>query len=70
MFNPGFSSVTISNRAELDLVGPLPSLHKGGSIKSEISQQMMAVFEEDWKKIISSGLADLADKVKARVGGP
>lgn len=66
-FSPGFASVTISNRAAIDLNGPLPALNNGVQIKNETSESMMAVFEEDWKIIISKGLRDLSEKIRAKL---
>ncbi len=66
-FQPGFSSVTIWNREDITLAGPLPALGRGITVKGEVSEQMMAVFENDWRKIISRGLAEITEKVRAAV---
>lgn len=62
-FNPGFASVTVSNRSSVDLIGTLPELNGGRTVKSEVSESMMAVFEDDWKAIVAKGLRQLSTKV-------
>ena len=63
-FNPGFSSVTITNRASVGLAGALPALSGETTVKSEVSDKLMAVFEDDWTKIVSKGLAELTEKIR------
>lgn len=64
-FNPGFAQVTIKNRAAIDLAGPLPPLKDGVTIRSEVSEGMQAVFEDDWRQIAGKGLAEVAEKLQA-----
>ena len=64
-FNPGFSSVTITNRADVSIEGALPALNGGFVVTNETSAKLMAVFEEDWTKITTQGLAQLSEKVRA-----
>lgn len=63
-FNPGFAQVTIKNRAAIDLAGPLPPLKGGATIRSEVSEGMQAVFEDDWRKIAGKGLAEITEKLQ------
>ncbi len=69
-FSPGFFSVSINNRAEVDLSGPLPELGNGLTVHSDVTEELMAVFEEDWKNIATKGLSqtstNLADALLAR----
>ena len=64
-FNPGFASVTIKNRAAVDLAGAVPSLQNGVTVRNEVSESMQAVFEDDWRKIAGKGLAELSEKIQA-----
>lgn len=63
-FNPGFSSVTVKNRLDISLAGPLPALTGGIAVKGEVSEKMQTVFEDDWRKIVSKGLAEMSEKVR------
>ena len=64
---PGFGSITIYNRADVTLVGELPALSGGPTVRTEVAQPLQLVFEDDWRQIISRGLGDLVEKVRATV---
>lgn len=64
-FNPGFAQVTIKNRASIDVAGTLPPLKGGVTIRSEVSEGMQAVFEDDWRKIAGKGLVGITEKIQA-----
>ncbi|WP_316978949.1 hypothetical protein [Shumkonia mesophila] len=72
--NLGFWAVTVHCRAEVDLKGDLPALGGGLTIPAEVSEDMQAVFEEDWLRIAAKGrdrvsenvAQTLADKSKPR----
>lgn len=60
---PGLVQITIANRAEVTLRGSLPALAPDMTVHNETSEEMMAVFESDWQKLVAKGLDQLSDKV-------
>ncbi|MBE0531774.1 MAG: flagellar biosynthesis protein [Rhodospirillales bacterium] len=72
--NFGFWALTVHCRVEVDLKGNLPALGGGLTIPAEVSEDMQAVFEEDWQRIAAKGrdrvsenvAQTLADKPKPR----
>ena len=65
----GFSSLTIRNRANVNISGAVPALNGGMVATSEVSDKLMMVFEEEWTKIASRNLAQLSEKVRAGLSG-
>ncbi|MBW8906640.1 MAG: flagellar biosynthesis protein [Betaproteobacteria bacterium] len=63
-FSPGFAAVTLSNRAAVNLQGPLPPLEQGSAFRSEVSNNMQVVLESDWTEIVNKGLDALATAVR------
>jgi len=64
---PGFGKVTVYNRADVTLVGELPALSGGPTVRTEIVEPMQLVLEDDWREIIGRGLGDLVEKVRITV---
>jgi len=62
-FTPGVFQVTIANRADVTLSGPLPALAPDLTLHNDTTEEMMAVYESDWKKIVAKGLDQISDKI-------
>lgn len=58
-FQPGFWSVAIHCKAEVEVKAPLAGLQSGIAANATVEDHMQAVFESDWQKVASEGLADL-----------
>ena len=62
--NMGFWALTLSNRIEAEIRAPLPGIENGMTTKSEVSDTMVAIFEDDWSEIMAKGLADFQKKLE------
>jgi len=63
-FNPGFASVTLTNRAAVNLRGDVPPLAQGRTFSAETVESMQMVVDSDWTAIVNKGLDALAAKIK------
>jgi len=59
-FSPGFATVTLNNRAAVNLQGALPQLQQGRTFRTEVTNAMQVVLDSDWTDIVNKGLDELA----------
>jgi hypothetical protein len=64
-FSPGFWAITMNQRSEVKLSGPLPALQEGKVVTAEARDSRQAATESAWQEIVSKGMTELAKSVRA-----
>lgn len=66
-FQPGFWAVVVHCRAEVEVKAPLAGLESGMTAHVAVEDSMQAVFESDWQKVASKGLAQLTREISQKL---
>jgi hypothetical protein len=67
-FQPGFWSVTVNHKSQVQLSGDVGGLHGTQTVKTRVSESEQAVTSKDWRDIVAKGLAAITEQTKALVG--